>query len=472
MKNFFLLAVSIIFSMPLLAQHHIEFDIQNYDQDTVVIGHYMIDKQLVHDTLYKNENGGFLMQGEENLQSGVYMLLTVPKREFIQFIVSEKEQNYSLSFDATDLSQLSFENAPDNEQLNAYVSFLKEVRPAADILRDTIKKLRESDKDITEFQEKLNDIDKKVNDYQNKVFTENPDYISSQMLRANKEIIVPDFADEKDASTKRYLYYKEHYFDNIELGNPEILRTPFLHQKIDYYLTKLTPNHPDSLVIALDRILEKMEPAKETYKYYLSHYLNLYAASKVVGYDAIYVHLVDKYYAQGKTPWVEEDNLLKIVDRANKIRPTLIGKIGADLTVYGEDNSEITISELDYEYLILMFWAPDCGHCKKSMPAFVEFNDKWAEKGVKTLAICTKHQDKTASCWESIEEKNMSGFINAVDQYHRSKFKVKYNVTTTPKVFVLDKNREIIIKNIASEQLDEVMEEIVKMKKAEDAVKE
>ena len=32
-----------------------------------------------------------------------------------------------------------------------------------------------------------------------------------------------------------------------------------------------------------------MEPAKETFKYYLVHYLNKYAASKIVGFDAVYV---------------------------------------------------------------------------------------------------------------------------------------------------------------------------------------
>ena len=124
-----------------------------------------------------------------------------------------------------------------------------------------------------------------------------------------------------------------------------------------------------------------MEPAPETFKFYLSHFLNEYAASKIVGFDAVYVHLVDKYYANGKADWVEQDNLDKIVKRANDIRPTLIGKIGADLTVYSQDDTPITISELDYEYLILLFWKPDCGHCKKAMPDYVKFNEKWSSKG-------------------------------------------------------------------------------------------
>lgn len=468
MKHLIGLLFLLVTTTASFAQHKIEFDISNYDQDTVVIGYYMVDKQLVHDTLYPNKQGKYILEGEENLTPGVYMLLTVPKKEFIQFIVSDTEQNFKVSFSADQLGQLKFDNAPDNQQLNNYVDFLKEVRPQAEVLRDTIAKLTDAGKDASQFQSQLNDIDVRVAEYQEKLYSDHPEYISSQMLKANKEIIVPDFSDAEDANVKRYQYYRAHYFDNIEMGNPSILRTPFLHQRVNYYIEKLTPNHPDSISHALDFILEKMAPAPETFKYYLSHYLNEYAGSKIVGFDAIYVHLVDNYYANGKASWVEEDNLNKIVKRANDIRPTLIGKIGADLTVFGEDNTPITISELDYEYLVLLFWAPDCGHCKKSMPDYVKFNEKWESKGVKTLAICTKHQDKTKTCWDSIKEKEMGGFINAADEYHRSKFKVKYNVTSTPKLFILDRNREIIMKNIGADQLDMVMEEIIKIKKMEE----
>ena len=58
-------------------------------------------------------------------------------------------------------------------------------------------------------------------------------------------------------------------------------------------------------------MLEGMKPAPETFKYYLVHFLNEYAKSKVVGYDAMYVHLVDKYYSTGLAPWTDEEQLEK-----------------------------------------------------------------------------------------------------------------------------------------------------------------
>jgi len=95
------------------------------------------------------------------------------------------------------------------------------------------------------------------------------------------------------------------------------------------------------------------------------------------------------------------------------------------------------------------------------MPDFVDFNERYKDLGIKTFAICTKYRDKVKGCWESVEEKNMSGFINGADEFNRSNFKLKYYVDSTPKVYILDKDRKIIMKNIGGNQLDAVFEQIL-----------
>ena len=289
----------------------------------------------------------------------------------------------------------------------------------------------------------------------------NPNYIGTLVLKANKEIKMPEFGRSEEERMAQYLYYKSHYFDFVDLADPNTLRTPFLFQRVNYYLEKLTPNHPDSIITSLDYILERMESAEINYQYYLSHYLNHYAQTKVVGYDAIYVHLADNYYGKGKAYWAEEETIDKIIDRSNKLKPVLLGEIGADIMVYGEDGTPVSISDIDYEYLVLLFWAPDCGHCKKSMPGFIEFAENYKELNIKVFAICTKYRDKVKDCWEYVNDKNMLGFINGADEFNKSDFKIKYYVSSTPKVYILDKNREILMKNIGAEQLDRVFEEIL-----------
>ncbi len=456
--------------LPLAAQYDISIDIKNYENDTLVVGYYYADKQLVQDTLLAENKGQFKLTGEDTLSAGIYILLTNPDNEFVQFNVNEDNKVFGISYDYNDKTKVTYHNSEDNTNFQNYIEFLNEMRPEAQQLRDTIAALESNEKNADAFKTNLEKLDTKVASHQNKILEKYPNSITGKVLRANKEIELPEFPDTKEGQLERYLYYKAHFFDNLDLADPLSMNIGLIQPKIDTYIDRLTSNYPDSIITSLDFLLGEMMPAERTYQYYLSNFLSKYGNSKIIGYDAIYVHLIDNYYAAEKAPWVSEENLLKIVDNANKIRPSLIGKIGADIKVYKEDGTPISISDIDYEYLILLFWAPDCGHCTKTMPDYVKFNEKWKASGVKTFAICTKHQDKTKTCWEALEEKDMLGFINAADEYHRSRFKLKYNVTSTPKVYILNKDREILLKNLGAEQLEGAMLEILKQDKREELI--
>jgi len=463
------LALICFLSTIVRGQYNIDIQIDNYENDSLVVGYYYGDKQLVKDTLLARSKGQFKLEGTDTLVSGLYMLLTLPDKEYVQFNVNDTEKSFKISYDLNHKEKVEFVGSRDNEVFQEYMLLLSQMKPKAEALSDTIKVLTEQKKDYTIFENELNTIDEQVKKAQKNIIANHPNTLSAQILKSSQNIDVPEFEGAKDPQQERFNYYKKHYFDNLDLARPSSLYIGVLPRMVDTYLDKLTSNHPDSINQSIDSLLSWMEPAEDTYRYYLSTFLSKYGKSKVIGYDAIYVHLVDNYYNKGKAPWVDEENLLKIVDNADKIRPALIGKIGTDIKVYKEDSrTPISISDIDYEYLVLLFWAPDCGHCTKMMPDFVAFNELWKPKGVKVFAICSKHQDKTKTCWEKLEEKDMLGFINAADEYHRSRFKLHYNVSTTPKVFILNKDREILLKNIGADQLDSVMREILKRENRED----
>lgn len=447
------------------AQAKIDITSDNYDKDFVVIGYYYGDRQLVLDTIRRDENDHFLYENEENLESGVYLLLLTPNNRYIQFLVNENEQDFSIDLDTTSLGTPKIVGSQDNQIFLDYVAFLNVKGEENEQLSKEIKSLEEAGKDVSDLQDKRKAIDTEVKAYQQKIASSAAAPVTAKLIGSTLDVAIPEFEGSDDeVQNLQYFYYKSHYFDNIDLGNPIYLRTPFLHNKIDSYLNKLTPQAPDSINIAIDYLLSKMKPAEETYKFYLSYFLNTYAASKVVGHDAIYVHLVDNYYAKGEANWVEEEQLSKIITQANKIRPTLIGKIAQDIKVYRKDKTPVSLSDIDTKYLLLYFWAPDCGHCKKATPHVIDFYNKYRDSiDLEILAVCTKHRDKEPDCWEAVEEKEMDIWINASDVNHLSQFRTKYNVEQTPAIFILNEKREIIMKRIDAKYLDEVMQEIIRI---------
>jgi thiol-disulfide isomerase/thioredoxin len=208
-----------------------------------------------------------------------------------------------------------------------------------------------------------------------------------------------------------------------------------------------------------------MEPAEETYRYFLIKFLNDYAQSKIVGMDAVYVHLASNYYAKDKAPWVEKSQLEKIIQNAKDAEPTLIGKYAPNLKLQLRDSSDIHLYDVKSDYLILVFWAHDCGHCKESLPLLKEFTDKNAETlGIQVFSVCTKLLKDEPPCWDFIDEKNLGAWINATDKSGgRSYMHSLFNIKKTPKLFILDKEKKIISKDLGPEQLEEFFKHITEL---------
>ena len=441
--------------------YQITIETTNYENDTLITGYYYADRQLVQDTLMGTD-GIFVMEGEETLHPGMYLAIFKPNNDFVQFAVNENEQRFTMKVDKNDIGKVTFDGSQDNEIFYQYIDFIQSQNKDADKYRKAIEDAKARNEVDEQAEMKMAEIDQKVKAYQQNIVNQYPDFITSRLLKSSFNIDFPEFVGtEEEINNQKFYYYKDHYFDYIDLGDSVNLRMPYLHQRITNYVDRLTPQIPDSIILSIEHILEKIAPAQETQRFYISHFLNNYAKSKIVGMDAIYVYMVDKYYSSGKADWVDEETLNKLIDNANMLRPTLIGKKAQDIKVIQQDKSEISLYDLDSDYTLLYFYAYDCGHCKKSTPFLVDFYDKYKDKGVNVLAVCTKRD--TTACWDYVKEKKMEGFYNGVDPNHRSGFKLKYDVRQTPKMYILNREKEILIKNFPAEEIESIMDDIIRI---------
>ena len=61
----------------------------------------------------------------------------------------------------------------------------------------------------------------------------------------------------------------------------------------------------------------------------------------------------------------------------------------------------------------------------------------------------------------------MQNFLNLSDPNPYTRFKLTYDLKTTPQIYILDSDKRILSKKIAAEQLGEVMEKLIKYKENE-----
>ena len=465
MRGFFFGLLLFCFYAPLYSQgHEITFKVKNYDNDTLIVGNFFANRQVVVDTLLKSDKNKFTLAGKDRLKPGMYLVLLWPYNNFAQFLVAEDEQKFEVILDTETFNDVKFKNSKQNDLFYSYLTYLGKKKEEVNTINQKREEAKAKGLVDENAEKKFKELNEEVSQYQKELVSKHKNTLFSKLIQSNFSDDIPEFEGEEDEiQMQKYLWYKKHYFDYIDLGDSVHLRMPYLHQKLTYYMENLTPLHPDSIITSIDYLLEKMRPSSETFRYYLSHFYNDIIKKRMVGMDAVIVHMVDKYYAAGKAPWLDQENIDKITDNANRLRGTLIGKTAPNIKLYQEDGTPWELYKDSSEYLVLIFWAPECGHCTKSMPKYLAFNEKYKEKGVKMVTVCTKTGPKYKNCWEGVKEKNMEGLLNLGDQYLKSNYKTKFDVRQTPKLYILSRDKEILLKDVPADALESLMDEVIKM---------
>ncbi len=467
LKRLSLLAILCSLSLTLFAQkgYHIKLNVENYPHDTLYLGFYYGDKQYLKDTAIL-QKGKFVFDGDEELAPGMYLILLQPDNSFVQLNINRGKQEMDLKFDAKDpVSTFSIKGDKDNQAFYEYIRYLNNKRPEADALRAQMDAPDVSEDQKKELESKLVKINEQVKSFQDKMIKEHRGTMTAALISSFQEMVIPEFeGEEREVQVQKYHYFMEHYFDGIDFSDERMIRSSFFFAKVNDYVQKHTVQIPDSLIQAVDHVLGKCKDNEEAFKFFLVHFVNVYAKSNIIGMDAVYVHIVDEYYAKGVAPWVDEEQLNKMVKNAESLRPILIGKIAPDIKMQKRDGTKISLHDIESPFTVLFFWAPDCGHCQKSMPKIIEFYNKFKDKGVEMFSVCTKVTDKVPDCWKMVDENGMDIWINVVDPYLLSKFSTIYDIRSTPQIFILDEKKEILLKRLASEQLESVMEELLNRK--------
>ncbi|MBE3087067.1 MAG: redoxin domain-containing protein, partial [Bacteroidetes bacterium] len=247
-----------------------------------------------------------------------------------------------------------------------------------------------------------------------------------------------------------YNYNKDHFFDNIDLTDERLLRTPILHARLNAFFTSVVIQSPDSINKEIDKIIQKCKSNKKIFQFISVYLFNHFSKSEIMGHDAVMVKLADDIYLSGKADWVSKEFKDDLRKQVELIRPNLIGKKAENLVMDSYKGIFVSLYDVEKEFTILYFWEPDCGHCKEATPKLKAYYEKVKNDNIEIFAVCTS-ADKPK--WTKYIEDNKLTWINGWDPERRSRFDYYYNIQSTPMVYILDKNKKIIAKKLAVEDI-------------------
>ncbi len=493
-KSIFLLASIAGLTFNSLAQnggYDIKINFKGCKDTMVYLVKYTWDTQYIADTCKKIKNGQIQFKGNKELDKGVYTLVSEGKSIYFDLFINEN-QKFTINTDASDVvKNLKVSGNKENEQFFAYINYITQKNVDFGKVRDQTK--GKSKEDSTKFMnDKVKAFNEDVKNYETSFMNKvKGTYLYDVLnLKTEKEPTdVPKAKNGRPDSVYTYYYYKNHFFDGIDFKDERIIRTPFFDDRVKKYFDNVILMHPDTVIKEIDKVLAKCEPENLVYNMLIGYFTYKFEQSKIMGFDKVFVHIADKYIISGRASKVyTEETVGKIKERVDIMRNLLLDsrvpelycidttyggmvrKMGFDTASSSKSITDIylknvdrltplykTLYALQAKYTVLIFWAEDCGHCQTEVPKLHEaLKDIKGSIDFKVFAVQTK--DELYNNWKKfIIEKKLTDFIHVFDPIHINNLKEKFDIYSTPVIYILDKDKRIKAKRLGSEQVVEML---------------
>ena len=445
--------------------YKIDVTIKAFANQQIYLGYYFGKTFPIKDSVKLDAAGKGSFKGKEKLVGGIYLLGYPSKREYVEMLV-DKNQTFAISVDSPMQKKgIRLTNSPEGSEFQAYQNFMEANGKALQALDKLNTANTTTSKTITQKKKAINDA---VNKYRETIIAKGTKNLLPAILNLLKIPIVPDVTkmpNGKYDSTFAWYYYKSNYWNGVNFADERLLRTPIYESKFDDYFKTIIYPQPDSIINEANKILVASIANTETFKYNTTKLIQRYINPEYMGQDAVYVHLFEKYIAPGTANWFDEKQKKFLFDRGYSLISNKIGDPAPALDLVDTLGNPISLYNIKSNYTVICFWDATCGHCKEVVPSVDSiYKAKWKQQGVTLLGVMT---DGGLQNWKTyITEHQFTNWIHAYQTDENRKkdnadgkpnFRQLYDIVSTPKLYLLDKDKHIIAKQLTYQQLDDLL---------------
>ena len=480
--------LSVMATVPVFSQkYEISITLKSHN-DTVILGHYFAksDLKISNETIVL-KNGKGVFRGDKKLPKGVYFIYN--NKRLFDIIIGD-HQEFGIVTDTADfVNRTKFTNSPDNDVFYEFQRYNAERGKQFQQLGEQFRNAT-SDADKKEISAKAQTFQRERIEFIEKLADANSQLYVSKFLRTliPPETHLPEPPRDEEGritdSTYVYRWWRTHFFDNLNIFDPDMLRTPFYEEKVLDFMSRVIPQHTDTICIEADKILTKVKANEEMFRCILVLLFNHYVKSTVIVQgnvvpENVWIHLAEKWYIPYAT-WSSDDYIESLKSEVEKKKSNLIGQPAPPmemLMVLPPEHFRIAASDTAFKfdlhagrmyddfrrgllgkYTAIVFWDYSCGHCKKALEEMFQVYETHKDKGFTVITVQTVNTKEAKGKWiDFVNEHQMFGWTNAWSPYS-NKYRDFYNVSMTPLFFLLDEKGDIILNRITAEHINNFLE--------------
>jgi len=465
MKNLLLVLMSTVISVCSYAQYDISVRIDGLTcDDELLLANHFGDKQYLRDTS-GCKNGVFHFRGDTKLESGVY-LVVLPKKNWFEILVSSEENQMKYSFITDTTLKPEMTKVSGSKENELFFDF-KRFAMSKSLLASELSKKIEAEEDVEKqetLKKELREIGKSVAAKRNEIAKAHREMFIGKLYTAMKEvkpIDVPEGMSDEDKQKFQYLWMREHYWDNVDLGEDGLVRSPVFHGKLTDYFKSYMPPIADTAIMMGDNLINKIEAAgsDEQYKYTVHYLLGYFEEAKYMCFDKAVWHMAKNYYCAGKAFWSDSAYVAKMCTESAKMEPVLCDTKAQDINMPDTNFVQrVSMYSIDKPVTVVVFWDINCGTCKKELPILSRMYDSMNNKNFEIYAVYTKGEWEN---WKKRVREKKYKFINVTNAFGDDPYRDNYHITTVPQIFVLDKDKNIRFKKIGAKDLASTIQHLL-----------
>jgi thiol-disulfide isomerase/thioredoxin len=443
MKRYIVLIISILIHFSASAQEYkIKVKITPLKDTTIYLGYIMGESSFITDTARLNKNSEATFAKKKTLPGGIYLVIMPNRKDFFEIIMND-DQKFNLETDTSDfIGKMKISGCLENEIFYQSQNFLLKQHEIGKNLTSRKEKNQQNADSLKIIQDEINKIDSMLANGWRKIVKDYPKSFYAKMLIAANED-------------------RGKFFDNVDFSDERFLRTNILYRTIRENIASTFNNTVEIIIAGTDKMITKASPNAKVLEYTFNYLLHFYNTFGKLGFNQVFVHLVDNYVAKGKTPWFDSASVSSIKERAKILRSSFIGEIAPDLDMQTPTGEFMKLHQLASKYTLVLFWSTGCGHCQSAVDKIKDFL-KDGPYNMDIYAVYTKDNKKD---WTDFIEKNQTEkWINVWDPTQKTNFGNLYYVVSTPIAFLLDNQKRIVASRAGDTGIADLLDQLATQK--------
>jgi peroxiredoxin len=231
------------------------------------------------------------------------------------------------------------------------------------------------------------------------------------------------------------------YWENADFSDEGIIHTMVLPDRIQNFMRWFSGGKDDGFYNCIDLVVEKAKANERVLEFALYNMLDGFYSSQM---ETICAYITDNYIFGEACGDVELSNVLK--SRAEGIVNLRIGNVPPNINLKTLDGKTFDLysTATSSKYTLVFFWSSWCEHCKGEAPEYEALYKNFKSKGFEMVGVSV---DNSKVAWENaVKERGFSFPQVCGFKQWESPVAKDYKVTKTPTLFLIDKDKKIVLK--------------------------